>query len=93
MAAELPTPLQPGGNMVGTLIFISQSHSLFTLCCGVHQDLSSLFFIIIIIISSFNHMATLTTPHKKLNCKRTLGKIVTSSTLEDAVQHFWLKYT
>lgn len=57
--------------------------------------LFSLFFIIIIIISFFNHMAMLTTPPKKIkqNCKRTLGIIVTSSTLEDAVQHIWLKYT
>lgn len=40
-------------------------------------------------------MAMLTTPPKKnkQNCNRTLGKIVTSSTLEDAVQPIWLKYT
>lgn len=40
-------------------------------------------------------MEMLTTPQKKMkqNCKKTLGKVVTGSTLEDAVQHIWLKYT
>lgn len=84
--------------MVGTLIFISQSHSLFAVCCGVHQDcfIFTIFhYYYYLFFFFFNHMAMLKTPHKKnkQNCNRTLGKTVTSSTQEDAVQPIWLKYT
>lgn len=95
--AELPTRDRLGEIQ----LFKTQAHSLFSFCnmlCGVwgflgKKDVLLFFFFF------FTYMATVTPPlkNKKIKWHRngTFGKIilVTSSILEYAVQHIWLKYT